>query len=227
LQLSPVITDLEGKVTPSGFALEETNCAVFSIRTQTVSDTARRFLHYLVEDYKDYIGNRQQRPAILILDEYAPFKSENMHSLLSLARSSNLGVIIATQDIVTLGDAQMQQLILANTRTKILMATDFPEDIAKLAGTEYQPESSYQHVDGEATHLGTTRIQHAFKIDPNEVAKLPAGQAFVIRQREVAKIHVHRVATIPDVPPEPEYQKTPEKPASKKERKDEPPFIQI
>jgi len=223
LQLLPVITELERKVAPHGFALEDTSCAIFSIRTQTVSDIAQRFLHYLIEDFKDYIGNRQTRPAELLLDEYAPFKSENMHSLLSLARSSNLGVGILTQDVATLGDEQMQQLILANTRTKILMATDFPEAIAKLAGTEYQPESSYQHLEGEQTGVGTTRIQHTFKIDPNEVAKLPAGQAFIIRQREVAKFYVHRVNHIPSAPPEPEHQEREEKPTTPSNRQQKPP----
>lgn len=212
LQLMAVVFELEGKVRRDGFCLEEARCAVFSIRTQTVSDIAQHFLHYLVEDFKDYIGNRQKRPALLVIDEFATFKSENLHALLSLARSSHLGVILATQDVVTLGDERMQQLILANTRTKILMATDFPEAISKLAGTELHPESSYQHMNGEATELGTTRIQHAFALDPNEVARLPTGDIFVIRQREVAKVHVHQVTGIGEPPPEPTYAATPEEP---------------
>lgn len=75
-----------------------------------------------------------------------------------------------------------------------------PEEVATLAGTIYQIESSFQHREGEQTGLGTSRVQHAFKIDMNEVAKLNPGEAFVIRQRDAAKIRVKPVESIPSAP---------------------------
>src|SRR5207253_2892166 len=101
-------------------------------------------------------------------------------ALLSLARSAKLGIILATQDIASLGDETTRRLILANSRTKILMATDFPEEVASLAGTIYQLESSIQHESGQATGLGSARVQHTFKIDMNEAARLQTGEAFII-----------------------------------------------
>ncbi|MEM9774968.1 MAG: hypothetical protein AAF902_10330 [Chloroflexota bacterium] len=184
-------------VGPEGFSLEETRCAIFSMRTQSVGDTAERFLEFLVEDVKDFMGKRQRRPALLIVDEFGQFNNASIIALLSLARSSQMGVVLATQDTSNLKDPENRRLVLANTRTKILMATDFPEEVGTLAGTILQLESSMQHMDGDTTGAGSSRIQHAFKIDMNEVAALRAGEAFVIRQRRAGKVHIRRIGDVP------------------------------
>jgi hypothetical protein len=161
-----------------------------------VGDTSKRFLDFLVEDLKDFIGKRQQHPSVLIIDEFGQFSNKNITALLSLARSSQLGVILATQDVASLKDETTKKLVLANTRTKLLMATDFPEDVAILAGTFYQIEASIQQQDGGLTGLGSARVQHAFKVDMNEVAQLQPGEAFLIRQRHAAKIKIKSIGPV-------------------------------
>jgi hypothetical protein len=198
--LIPLVEDFDGCVGEDGFALEDTSSAIFSMRVQSVGDTAKHFLDFLVEDLKDFIGKRQKRPAVLIIDEFGQFSNENIIALLSLARSSKLGVILATQDTATLKDEQTKKNVLANTRTKLLMATDFPEEIGELAGTYYQVESSFQHSEGDITGMGSARIQHAFKIDMNEAAQLRPGEAFLIRQRFAAKIKVRAIGKIDHIP---------------------------
>jgi len=205
-RVRPLAREFAPIVGPEGFALEETRCAVFSIRTQSVSDTARRFLHFLIEDLKDFIGKRQKRPGVLIIDEFGAFGNSNIIALLSLARSAKLGIILATQDVASLGDEAAARQILAYSRTKVLMATDFPEEVASLAGTIYQVESSMQHEAGAATGLGSARIQHAFKVDMNEAARLQPGEGFLIRQRYAAKL---RISAVTDVPPAPEENLSP------------------
>ena len=134
-RLRPLAREFGKYVGDGGFALEETPCAIFSLRVQSVGDTAQRFLDFLVEDLKDFIGKRQTRPAVLIIDEFGQFSNKNITALLSLARSAKLAIILATQDVASLKDEQTKKLVLANTRTKILMATEFPEELAELAGT--------------------------------------------------------------------------------------------
>jgi hypothetical protein len=63
-----------------------------------MGDTTRRFFKFLVEDFKDWIGKRQQRSAILIVDEFGQLHSSEMVALIELARSAQLGIILATQD---------------------------------------------------------------------------------------------------------------------------------
>ena len=187
------------------------------MRVQSVGDTAQRFLDFLVEDLKDFVGKRQHHPAVLVIDEFGQFANDKIISLLTLARSSQLGVILATQDTSSLEDENTRQQVLANTRTKILMATDLPEEVAELAGTVFQIESSIQHEDGEMTGMGSARVQHAFKIQPNEAAQQQAGEAFVFRQRHMAKIQVQRIKSPEEAPlQEPQYRLVEEAPAKKK-----------
>lgn len=193
VRLRPLVREFGPLVGARGFVLEQSRGAVFSLRTQSVGDTARRFLHFLVEDVKDFVGKRQRRPGLLIIDEFAAFGNHNIVALLTMARSADLGVVLATQDVAGLGDETTQRLILANTRTKILMASDFPEEIGQLAGTSYQIEASIQHTEGLATGLGSARVQHAFRLDMNELARLQPGEAYVIRQRYAAKVRVKPV----------------------------------
>jgi Cdc6-like AAA superfamily ATPase len=200
VRIRPLVRELRSVVDPNGFILEEIPGAVFSLRTQSVGDTARRFLRFFVEDIKDFVGKRQQRAGLLIIDEFGAFQSQGIDDILTLARSSNFGVILATQDVANLGEKDMRQIIMANTRTRILHVSDFPEEIAKLAGTKMAVESSIQHEEGEPTGSGSARPQHQFRIDMNEAAQLKAGEGFLIRQRYTAKFRTKRVPEVVATP---------------------------
>ena len=197
VRLRPLMRDFAPLVGDDGFVLEQSRGAIFSLRTLSVGDTARRFLDFLMEDFKDFAGKRQRRPGLLIIDEFGAFGNDKIVALLTMARSAELGVVLACQDVASLGDDEtVKRLILANTRTKLLMATDFPEEIAELAGTIQQIEASIQHEEGQATGMGSARVQHAFRVDMNEAAQLLTGEAFLIRQRRAVKLKVQPVAPI-------------------------------
>ena len=196
VRLRPLIREFGRIINEQGFVLEESRGAVFCLRTQSVGDSARRFLNFLVEDLKDFIGKRQQRPGVLIIDEFGTFRNQGVVDLVMLARSANLGVILATQDVANLGDEDTRRQIMADCRTKFLMATDFPEEVAELAGTIQQVEASVQHQDGEATGMGSARVQHAFRVDMNEAARLQPGEGFLIRQRYAAKVKIKQVGKL-------------------------------
>jgi Cdc6-like AAA superfamily ATPase len=225
LRLRPLIREFTPLTGLDGFTVEQTNTAIFSLRTQSMSDSATYFLQFLIEDLKDFIGKRQRRPAVLVIDEFGAFGNQNIIKLLSLARSAKLGIVLATQDVANLGDETTMRSILANTGTKLLMRSDFPEDIASLAGTIYQLENSVQYDQGQATGLGSVRPQHTFKIDMNEAAQLRPGEGFLIRHRQTAKLKIAALdedevaALVQDTPPEiiqpapPRRQATTEQPA--------------
>ena len=218
-RLRPLAREFDKHVGDGGFALEETPCAIFSLRVQSVGDTAQRFLDFLVEDLKDFIGKRQTQPAVLIIDEFGQFSNKNITALLSLARSAKLAIILATQDVASLKDEQTKKLVLANTRTKILMATEFPEELAELAGTILRLENSIQFQEGEVTGKGSARIQHQFAVDPNEVAKLKPGEAFIIRQRHHAKIKVRAIEEVTHIEEQKEEVRTAQTPIEDGQKK--------
>jgi len=227
VRLRPIMRELANLVRPEGFILEKERGAIFSLRTQSVGDTARHFLDFLIEDVKDFVGKRQKRPGLLIIDEFGAFGNKNILALLSMARSADMGVILATQDIASLGEEDDRRLIMANTRTKILMATDFPEEVAQLAGTMYGIEASIQHQDGEATGAGSARVQHQFRVDMNETARLKGGEAFIIRQRYAAKLRVKRVEALTVDPEAIARHERQEKPAPARPKKSAIPPLKL
>lgn len=196
-------------VGPDGFCLERERTAVFSLRTPSMGDTAKRFLNFLLEDLKDFTGKRQRRPAVLLIDEFGAFGNENVMGLLEMARSAKCGVILATQDIASLGDERMQRRILASCRTKLLLGTDYPEEMIAFAGTVIRVENTIQHEEGRPTGLGSGRPQHTFKVTPGEVGQLIRGQAFLIRQRYACKLHVRLIEEPQPAPPEPVVARVP------------------
>lgn len=198
-RLANLARPLEEAVGSSGFSLEGSQCAIFSLRTQSVGVDAKKFLDFLIEDVKDWIGKRQPPgvEALLIIDEFGTFNNDSITDVLTLARGSRVGVILATQDVATLGNERIKRQILANCNTYFLMKTNFPEELVNLAGTIYAVEPSYQLENGMPTGMQSARIQHQFKILPNDVAKLTPGQCYIINSRYAVKVHASAIENVP------------------------------
>lgn len=201
--LNSLARDLGPLVGPDGFALDDARVAVFSLRTMSAKDTAQGFLRLLVEDIKDWSGRRQQRPALLVVDEFAAFGLSNVIDLLNQARSAKLGIVLATQSVSGLGEESLRDQIFGVTGTKLLLRTEQPEEIAALAGTVDQPEASFNYREGEMSQEGVVRFQQTFQVHPNEVGRLRRGECFLIRGRESAKLKVRAVEAVPPAPDEP------------------------
>lgn len=184
-------------VDDTGFALEDVKGAVFSMRGGAVGDSARRFLNVIIEDYKSYMGIRQKGPAILVIDEFGAFDNHNIEQLMTMGRQYETGVILGTQDVATIKDETLRQIILASAVTKVLMASDYPEEMVKLAGTKKRLEAGFE-IDKEEwmTGKGTVRVQDTFVIDPNEAAKQKPGEAFIFRDRHAIQLRFDMVGEV-------------------------------
>ena len=198
-RLSNLARPLDDAVDASGFSLEESHCAIFSLRTQSVGVDAKKFLDFLIEDVKDWVGKRQPPgvEALLIIDEFGSFSNESINDVLMLARDSKVGVILATQDVSQLGSERAKRQILANCNTYFLMKTNFPEELVNLAGTIYAVEPSFQLENGMPTGMQSARIQHQFKIPPNDVAQVTPGQCYIINSRYAVKVQASIIEDIP------------------------------
>lgn len=202
VHLNSLARDLAPFVGPGGFALDDTRTALFSLRTMSAGDTSRAFLRLLIEDVKDWSGRRQRRPAVLLIDEFAAFGVGNIVDLLNQARSAKLGIVLAIQTVAGLGDENRRDQIFGSTRTKLLLQTEQPEEVASLAGTVDQPEASFNYREGEMTQEGIVRFQQTFRVHPNEAGKLRRGELFLIRGREAAKLKVRAISELPSAPQE-------------------------
>lgn len=188
IALQPLIRDFKNKVTQDGFTLDNARVGIFSVRTQSVGETSRQLLNILNQDLMDFMGKRQQRKTMIIVDEFQAFNSEALVSALSLGRSAGLSLVLATQDIGSLLNEKIQRQIKANAKTKILLSTDVPEELGEIAGTKQVFEHSYQHEEGQVTGVGTSRVQHQHRISLNDVARLQVGEGFVIRNRYTSRV---------------------------------------
>jgi hypothetical protein len=195
-RIRPLVREFTNYVDDAGFALEDVEGAVFSMRAAAVGDSSRRFLNMIVEDYKSFMGVRQARPAVLIIDEFGAFDNHNVEKLMTMGRKNEAGVILGTQDIATIKDNNLRQIILSTATTKIQMASDYPEEVAQLAGTKKRLEGGYEINSKGMTGDGTVRVQDTFRIDLEEVAKLRPGEAFIFRDRHDIKLKIKRVGEI-------------------------------
>ena len=179
---------------PQGFSFDNSRCAIFSLPASSQKDSGKRFLDFLIEDFKDFTLRKDpERRVILMVDELNALGSDNMADLLKQCQSKNTTVFISVQDASSLGkDVQIQDL-LANIDVYYLLQSNFPELIAAIAGTQDSVEPTIQYDTGEATGLGSIRKQDQFRVHPNDVRELSTGEAFVIQGNKAARIKVARV----------------------------------
>jgi hypothetical protein len=190
-----LIWDFAKYVSPSGFTLDDTPAAIFSLRTSAVGDTARRFFDFLIEDFKDWVGKRQSKPSLLVIDEVGQVHAESLLALIELGRSAQMGIILATQDLATIADLQARDRLLGSVQTKILMQTDAPETIGDRAGTRQHAHMTYQTDElQQPTGLGSIRLEDERKVNLNRVRRFPAGRAYLIHGGESAVMHFRSVA---------------------------------
>jgi hypothetical protein len=207
-----------------GVCLGEVKSLIFSIKTPSISDVSTSFVRFLLEDIKNLLADDLRLPTgwtgVLIVDEFGTFSNDNVIQLLQLARSAGLGVILATQDVSTLGNEITQRRIMSNCNTHILLRSMYPEKVAELAGTTYAIESSVQYDEGSATGLGSSRVQHQFRVKPDVARSLSVGEGFIIRKNKAARLLVTQVPEgelqemVDKLPPEYQPALTPAKPLS-------------
>lgn len=182
-----------GIISPKGFTLENTKCAVFSLKTNSAGVEAKSLLDFLNSDIQDFIANRITKPSVMIIDEFGSFANENITNILSQSRSSELGVVLATQTVASLGEPHIRDKIIENCNTHIMMKTLKGESISEIAGTRMGGEMSIQMKEGLETGVQSIRHQHQMKAHPQEAKELQAGEAFFINSGKAAKIMVAKV----------------------------------
>ncbi len=190
-----------------GFSFDNSRCAIFSIPASSQKDSGKRFLDFLIEDFKDYTLRKDpNHEIILMIDEFNSIGSHNTAELLRQCQSRNVRVFLSTQDASSLGGGVEVQDLLSNIDTYYLLQSNFPELIASIAGTKDSVVPTIQYDTGEATGMGSIKRDDEFRVHPNDVRELTTGGAFIIQGNKAARIKVARVKeeemTIEHLPPE-------------------------
>lgn len=208
LELLPIINELSAVVRPEGHSIRE-RCMHFSLCVPNASEPAKRFFAFQVEVFKSEMirMKAEGKHGIIIVDEHPAFENESVKGLLSMARSFGIGVVLSSQSTVSLGEVHIKNLLMANMATLVAMRMPYPgsEDIAKIAGTVDRPEYSIHLIEGQFGDEGSVRYQPAWNIQPGDIAQLPNGHAYILRQQKWIRVHFDRARIPTNVPPEPTY----------------------
>ncbi len=182
-----------------GFRLNDVNFAIFSIKTVVAGYDSQRFLDKMVETFKYYIGNQVNSRTIIVIDEFPAFKNDVFGEILSISRESEVGCILISQSASGISrDPIDRHKLITYPHVKILLKSDYPEDMVNVAGTvkAYEKGVQFSGESEDVTGLGTRRIQDQFQIDPNEVRQLQAGCGFVISSGQSCKIQFGYIGDI-------------------------------
>ena len=79
-----------------------------------------------------------------------------------------------------MGGEEAAARILGSAQTILLHATTTPDQLVRAAGTKRVPFMT-QQLDGDRyTGRGSTRAEHEYRVDPNDVRRLRPGQCYAI-----------------------------------------------
>ena len=182
------------------WAWDETQAAYCLLDTLALKDEAGGLARFLLEDFAQYFAIRKprERLCVLIVDEFSSLaRAGSMASRLEQARGFNTALILAPQTAAGLGEPAEAERILGSVETIVCHRVNTPDPVIALAGTRRVVEYSTQ-IDETvgATGAGSARLQHAFKVDPNQVRALRPGEAFIINRGRAMKARIHRAPQI-------------------------------
>jgi hypothetical protein len=184
---------LGGKL-DGAWSYDSVDAAYISLDGLALSGIVSGLGRYFVEDFANYAGQRKpgERRVLFIFDDLGAIDAD-LTNMFERVRSRGVSVYVSGQSdhsIAYRGMAQNAERILSSATTIILHACSRSREIVARAGTEVMvEEASYIAEDGE-TGRGAVRLREVPRVDPNEVMKLPVGEAYVIAHGKAQRIRV-------------------------------------
>ncbi|HEV2370982.1 MAG TPA: hypothetical protein VGS19_02335, partial [Streptosporangiaceae bacterium] len=149
----------------------------------------------------------EPRTVLLACDDYSAVSGKvPLFQLYERGRSLGIGVQVSAQSWEGLGaDEDERNRIAATADGGIwLMRTPWPDPICKLAGTRRVVESATKIVGGMFGDEGSSRVQHAWTVDPDIARSLEVGQAAYIHRGGATWVQIARPRPSPlPLPPPP------------------------
>lgn len=174
-------------------AFEDTDSGYLLLNELLYGEETTKLARFLLEDFKQYVAARKRRGqhVLLIVDEFSAIATgPHVARLVEVVRSYGASLVLAPQAYEGMGGAEAAARIVNAAHTTLLHQIPDPDPIIRAAGTKLEIEASVQHDAGRSLDLGSTRQQHQYKVDPNEVRALPPGMCFAIGSGQAQKIQI-------------------------------------
>jgi Cdc6-like AAA superfamily ATPase len=175
-------------------AFDQVDSAYFLLDGLRLKYEAGYLARFLVEDFTQWAVGRKPRSqqVLLIVDEFSAIAEAGQGLVDVVERSRGFGVatILCPQLAEGMGSPQAAARIIGSVQTILLHATPMPEQFVSVAGTR-RVHFTTRQLEGDAyTGLGSTRVEHQFSVDPNEVRRLRVGQCFAIGSGLAMKLQI-------------------------------------
>ncbi len=175
-------------------ALDEIDTAYFLLDGLRLKYEAGYLARFLVEDFTQWAAGRKprQQRVLLIVDEFSAIAEAGQGLVDVVERTRGFGVatVLCPQLAEGMGSPQAAARIIGSVQTILLHATPMPEQLVSVAGTR-RVNFTTRQLEGDAyTGLGSTRVEHEFSVDPNEVRRLRVGQCFAIGSGQAMKLQI-------------------------------------
>jgi hypothetical protein len=207
-ELLPILNELSHVVRPEGRSFVD-GCIHFQLCEPNASETTKRLFAFAVESLKSQMieMKRQGKKGIIIVDEFPALENSSIKGLLSMARSFGVGVVLATQSTVSLGETHIKQMLMANTTTLMCFRVPYPgsRDVAEIAGLVKEPQVTMRIENGSIGAEGNIGEKETWSIPSGHIAQLPNGHAYILRQQKWIKIHFDRACIPTGIPAPPVY----------------------
>jgi hypothetical protein len=180
---------------------EDADAAYLLLDTLALKDEAGSLARFLLEDFSHYFTRRKPHDqlCLMVVDEFSSLAAAmSMAERIEQARGYRAALVLCPQSAAGLGEPREAQRILASVQTVVCHRVNTPEDVVALGGTRMVPELSTHVAPDGPTGAGSARMQHQFKVDPNDVRGLAPGEAWVISCGQATKC---RMARAPQLTP--------------------------
>lgn len=192
------INPLERFLSTAGWAYSELTVVVTIVSLTPTIDSEARYGDLLLADLSHHLVQRNRTgdrsPMVTIVDEFPQLvgggadPSDKAASLLETARSTGMGLVLASQGTAGLSkDETSRKRIFTSGAAINLGRMKVPEEVVKYAGTTVRLEASGAAVGEE---LGSGRSQHAFVLPPQEIREAADAQMWIIQGGAVASFRV-------------------------------------
>jgi hypothetical protein len=180
------------------WAFEDAAACYLLLEGLALKAEAARLGRFFLEDFAHYAGVRkaQARRVLLVVDEFSALESAaDAAHLFERLRSFGAAVIVSAQGYAGLGVAADR--ILDAAETLVLHRCADPERLVARAGTvprvehtRYLPSHA---VPPGAGREGSVTRREGWRVRPNDVRQLPAGEAIVISGGKAGRVRVERL----------------------------------
>jgi hypothetical protein len=181
--------------TPNGWTLRDTDTAWISIPGTRAPQAAADSATWLLRLLSELATDPDHTKTLVFLDEFSAIGHDQRAgraaaSLIERTRAAGLALVLGTQTTASLGDAGPR--LLQTAGTVITHRSSAPEDIVTLAGTVNVWEDAHRIGPLGLRQAESGRLQSQFRVNPDLVRALPAGEAVIIRAGRWAHVWISR-----------------------------------